>query len=360
MVYRLDREDNRLVELEETTFADEKVTEPMHIEEWVRKNPKLLCDEGEEIKVVSKQQTYESGTRSDLVAVDNLGQIVIVELKRDIAEPMTEFQAIRYTSSYLYSTYDEICQIYARYLEQNRAEFGIDEGQDLLGEARKEIENLCSGIKLPEDFNKNQRIVLVAKEFSQDLRSAVTWLILKGINIKCIALAPYSYNEELLVVPQVILPTPEISENIVRVRQAEDKVKQERQRVAYQIWEGSIDDHYSRLNPPLGEDLRRVVSELGIEPSRVSGGSFHLAKEDRKIIVSTWAKSKVEFRFPKSTKGDLESVLQDLGVTSLTVKEKADIEPYGLGRPTPSIDYREEAAAVEDIVTVSKSWLRIK
>ena len=68
MVYRLDREGNRLVELEETTFQKEKIIEPIHIEEWVRKNPELLCDKDENIKIISKQQIYETRKRSDLVA----------------------------------------------------------------------------------------------------------------------------------------------------------------------------------------------------------------------------------------------------------------------------------------------------
>ena len=358
MVYRLDKNGNRLMKLEETTYVDEKVLEVAHIEEWVRKNPDLLCVRDEQVKIISKQQIYETRKRSDLVAIDDFGQIVIIELKRDIAEPMSEFQAIRYASSYLYSTYDEICQIYAHYLEQNRGEFGIDEDTNFLVEARKEIENFCTEVKMPDDFNKNQRIILVAKDFSDDLLSAVSWLIVKGIDIRCVALAPYKHNDELFIVPRVILPTPEISESIVPVRQAEDKVKEERQRATHRIWEGSIEDHYSRLRPPLGEYLRRLVSELRIQPDGLSGSGFHLVNGDRKIMVSTWVKSKIEFRFPKASKDDLEALLQNLGITSLEVKEKSDVESYGLANPTPSIDYKEEAIPFEDIIKLTKNWLK--
>jgi len=355
MVFHLDRRSNRLVKLDETTFANEKISELKHIEEWVRKNPDLLCDSGEQIKIISKQQIYETGKRSDLIAIDNHRQIVIIELKRDIAKPMDEFQAIRYASSYLYLTYDEVCRIYARYLEQNKEEFSLGEDADFLDEACNEIENFCG----KDGFNKNQRIILVSKEFSDDLLSAVSWLILKGIAIKCIALIPYRYNEELFIVPQVLLPTPEISENIVRVRQAEDEVRQERQRAAYRTWEGSIDDHYDRLKPPLGDYLRNLVSDLGVPPSSLSGSGFHLVKGDRKIMVTTWVKSKIEFRFPKTTKGDLEALLRSLGITSLTVKEKSDIESYGLANPTPSIDYKEGFTDLQDVIRVCRAWLGV-
>lgn len=358
MVYRLDKEGNQLVELEETTFPKEKIIEPIHIEEWIRKNPQLLCDKDENIKIISKQQIYETRKRSDLVAIDDAGRIVIIEIKRDIAESMTEFQGIRYASSYLYSSYDEICRLYAQYLKDNKDEFGLEEGQDFLAEARREIENLC-GEDAADTFNKNQRIILVSRDFSPDLISAVQWLILKGIDIKCIALTPYKDSQGLLIVPQVILPTPEISENIVRVRQAEEKVEQERQRAKYQPWEGSVEDHYNRLKPPLGEYLKRFVDELRVESSGLSGSGFHLVNGDRKIMVSTWVKSKIEFRFPKATKGDLEAILQKLGIASLTVKEKSDIEAYGLANPTPSIDYKEGTTDFEDIIILGKSWLAI-
>lgn len=359
MVYRLDKNGNRLIKLEETTYVDEKVLEVAHIEEWVRKNPDLLCLKDEQIKIISKQQMYKTGKRSDLVAIDSFGQIVIIELKRDIAEPMSEFQAIRYASSYLYSNYDEICQIYARYLEQNRGEFGIGEDTNFMVEARKEIENFCAEVKLPDDFNKNQRIILVAKEFSDDLLSAVSWLIVKGIEIRCVALAPYKHNEDLFIVPQVILPTPELSENIVPVRQAEDKVKEERQKATHRIWDGGIEEHYSRLRPPLGEDLRRLVCELQIQPEGLSGSGFHLVYGDKKIMVSTWVKGKIEFRFPKAKKSDLEALLQNLGITSLEVKGKSDIESYGLANPTPSIDYKAEVVPFADVIRLAKTWLKI-
>lgn len=358
MIYRLDRKENRLDELQETTFADERILEPTHIEEWIRKNPELVCDKDEPIKVISKQQISKTGKRSDLVGIDAHGRIVIIELKRDIAQPMDEFQAIRYASYYVQLTYHEICQIYAEYLERNRAEFGIDDEDNFPAKAAEEIKNFCREINIPDDFNESQRIILVSKDFSPDLRSAVYWLIGQGIAIKCVALTPYKYNEDLFIVPQTILPTPEMSENIVQLRQAEDQVKRAAQREPYRP--GRIEDHYNRLMPPLGKRLEGLVSELGVQPSGESGSGFHLVSGDRKIMVSTWNKNKIEFRFPKTKKGELEAILQELGITSLTVKEKSDAESYGLANPTPAVDYKEGAADFEDIVTLAKSWLGIK
>jgi hypothetical protein len=44
---------------------------------------------------------YETRKRSDLVAIDDAGRIVVIEIKRDIAKPMDEFQA--------FDTHPHIC-----------------------------------------------------------------------------------------------------------------------------------------------------------------------------------------------------------------------------------------------------------
>lgn len=357
MIYKLQKDSNELIELEETTFSKERIFELTHIEEWVRKNPKILCDADEDILIISKQQASETMKRSDLVGIDNLGNITVIELKRDIAEPMTGFQAIQYASYYSDTKYDQACEIYAKYLRENKDEFKLGVDTDFLEAAQESIRNFCDQIKIPDDFNRNQRIILVAREFKGDLLSAVTWLIYKEIEIKCIELTLYKHGGDLFIAPTTILPTPDISENIVRVKQKDELVKQERQAVTRQKWLGNMEDHYNNLQPPLGEYLARLVSELKIEPSGMSGSGFHLFHGDKKIMITTWQRSKIEIRFSRTKKEDLERLLKDFGITSLVIKEKSDIESYGLANPTPAIDYKEESGNFNDVITFCKVWL---
>ena len=358
MLFKYDKNRNEIVQLEETTFSTEKLTEPQNIETWIRKNPSILSEgDKEDIIIIGEQKTSSTMKRLDLLGVDKFGNIVIVELKRDLAEEMTEFQAITYASSFIYTTFDEACKIYAEYLEKNKRELDIPETSNFLEKAEDNLRSRCASINIPEDFNKNQRIILVAGEFSEDLLSAVTWLILKGIKIECIKLQLYNHNGELFVYPTRILPTPDISENIVKIKIAEEEI--DRKRITYQKWEGDIEDHYERLNPPLGGYLRTLVKELNIEPTTLSGSGFHLINGERKIMVSTWQKSKIEFRFAKTKKEDVEKLLEVLNITSLRAKDKADIEPYGLESPTPSIDYKEDYGSFEDIKKICRKWLEM-
>lgn len=359
MLFKYDKNRNEVVQLEETTFSTEKLTEPQNIERWIRKNPSVLTEGDEEdITIIGEQKTSLAGKRLDLLGVDNFSNIVIAELKRDLAEKMTEFQAITYASSFVHTTFDEACKIYAEYLEKNMTELGLSKTSNFLEKAKDNLRSRCdASINIPEDFNKNQRIILVAGEFSEDLLSAVTWLILKSIKIECIKLELYNHNGELFVYPTKILPTPDISENIVKIKIAGEEI--DRKRTTYQKWEGDIEDHYKRLKPPLGDYLRTLVEELGSVPTTLSDSGFHLMKEKKKIMISTWQKSKIEFRFAKAKKEDVEKLLKVLNITSLSVKDKADIESYGLENPTPSVDYKEDYGLFEDIKKICKKWLEM-
>lgn len=359
MLFKYDKNRNEIVRLEETTFSTEKLTELQNIETWIRKNPSILSESDEEdITIIGEQKTSLAGKRLDLLGVDNFGNIVIAELKRDLAEKMTEFQAITYASSFVHITFDEACKIYAEYLKKNKTELGLSETSNFLKKAEDNLRSRCDvSINIPEDFNKNQRIILVAGEFSEHLLSAVTWLILKGIKIDCIKLELYNHNGELFVYPTKILPTPDISENIVKIKIAGEEI--DRKRTIHQKWEGDIEDHYKRLKLPLGDYLRTLVEELGIEPTTLSGSGFHLIKEKKKIMISTWQESKIELRFAKAKKEDVEKLLKVLNITSLRVKDKADIESYGLENLTPSVDYKEDYGSFEDIKKICKKWLEM-
>jgi hypothetical protein len=367
MLFKYDRVNNKLIPIEETTFSSEGLSELQNIEIWIKNNPSILTgnDDEDQIMIVGEQKTSETKKRLDLLGVDRFGNIVIIELKRDLAQPMTEFQAITYASYVIYNTFDDICNIYAEYLNNNKTEFGLPENINFLEKAKEDLRNFCPDIN-QDNFNKNQRIILVAGDFHQDLLSAVTWLVLKGIKIECIKLSLYKYNNVLFIQPKKILPTPDISENIVRIKLSEKDVSEEnnKSRQEDQILYVDIDAHYKRLLPPLNEYLRSFVDELtnmGINVTNLTKMGFHLIKGSKKIMISTGNKAKIEFRFSKAKKEEIQEMINDLKINNLTVKDKADIEPYAISNPTPSIDLRkdDDIQLFEDIKKVCKKWLEL-
>ncbi|SIS61009.1 PDDEXK family nuclease [Salimicrobium flavidum] len=53
------------------------------IEELVRKNIEMICDDEESMLIVGKQVRNESSGISDLTAIDNNGSLVLIEIKWD-------------------------------------------------------------------------------------------------------------------------------------------------------------------------------------------------------------------------------------------------------------------------------------
>ncbi|WP_237150148.1 hypothetical protein [Planococcus kocurii] len=68
--------------IEAISFSELDITENQ-IEELLRKNIEMICDEEESMLVVGQQVRNASNGRSDLTAVDDKGNIVVIEIKRD-------------------------------------------------------------------------------------------------------------------------------------------------------------------------------------------------------------------------------------------------------------------------------------
>jgi RecB family endonuclease NucS len=72
------------VEVEETTFADLGFVESQ-VEEFLRRNIEVVLAE-ETLLIVGQQVINAAKGRSDLVAIDGNGSIVLIEIKRDVAD----------------------------------------------------------------------------------------------------------------------------------------------------------------------------------------------------------------------------------------------------------------------------------
>ncbi|WHY88579.1 hypothetical protein QNH39_12365 [Neobacillus novalis] len=117
--------------IEAVTFADLRMQES-DIEEILRSSIDMICDDEESMLIVGQQVKNEKNGRSDLTAIDNNGNIVLIEIKRDRKDiegrkEAFEFQAIRYAASYatLESTEDLVKKVYAPYIEKYRSEFEL-------------------------------------------------------------------------------------------------------------------------------------------------------------------------------------------------------------------------------------------
>lgn len=73
------------------------------------------------------------------------------------------------------------------------------------------------------DFGKDIRIVLASSDFSKELTTTAIWLRDKGVDIRCVRLTPYRFNDDVLINAEQIIPVPELEEYQVKFREKRDE-----------------------------------------------------------------------------------------------------------------------------------------
>lgn len=202
---------NKAESIEPVTLAELGMQES-HIEELLRQNIEMVSDEEQSMLIVGQQVRNVHYGRSDLTAIDNNGDIVLIEIKRDRKDienrkESFEFQAIRYAASYatIQKPEDLVTKIYAPYIEKYRKE---DENLGLtsLELASRKLSAFLEEHNAANSFNKKQRIMLVASDFDEQTLSAVAWLNSNNVDISCIKLTPYKLKDEIYIQVEKVLP----------------------------------------------------------------------------------------------------------------------------------------------------------
>ena len=209
-------------EISNSTFKDLKLKEE-HIEEFLRKNIEVIFGEEESLLIVGQQVNNKEKGRSDLTAIDENGNIVLIEIKRDADDIKSrkeafEFQAIRYAASYAKIKSPDVLvnKIFSKYIEKHKEEFEL--GDLTPAEKGKRIINdfLISNNSL-KTFNQKQRIILVASSFDTQTLSAVAWLISNNVDISCFSIMPLKINNQVFLQVDRILPPSSIEDFYINI-----------------------------------------------------------------------------------------------------------------------------------------------
>lgn len=200
--------------IEAITFSQLNMTES-DIEEILRLNIDMICDEEESMLIVGQQVRNASNGISDLTAVDNNGDIVLIEIKRDIKDIKNrreafEFQAIRYAASYatIENTEELVRKVYSPYIKKHRKDIDLGELTSFELGVRN-LNEFLNANDAQSDFNEKQRVILVASDFDDQTLSAVAWLNKNGVDMSCYKLTPYSLEEQVYFYVDKVLPVTE-------------------------------------------------------------------------------------------------------------------------------------------------------
>jgi len=273
-IFSITGDNTNAIRVDEASFTELKIWERRDIQEWIRKNPTML---GEELLIISIEfdRFKVSNDRLDILALDRKGNLVVVELKRDLIAGHADLQAIRYAAMISSMTIDHTISYFKEYKSNYDNEQLSDE------EARDRILDFIDD----EDFaelSNSPRIILGSQGFSQEITTTVLWLLHEAeIDIKCVELCPYLIEKKLVIVPKVIIPLPEAKEYQDQIKEKEEKKRNNKKK-----------QHLPRIGELFEWNILKAGDELKIKNKENSTATVlspkHVNYNGQKMTYNQW------------------------------------------------------------------------
>jgi len=176
----------------DTTLAENGRKETEHLEKWIKTQTDIL---GKDILIIGEQVYTKSGPL-DFLAIDNTGNLVIVELKRDKLARDVLTQAIDYASDLANWDIERISEVCIKHT-------GNSLEDHLTANFELEIDDIT--------INQSQRLLLVGFSIEEPLNRMIEWLSANsdiGINAVILNYVKTSSENELLsrtaIIPEEI------------------------------------------------------------------------------------------------------------------------------------------------------------
>lgn len=212
-MFRVDRHHNRISRLTKRKFSDLGIRERENLQEWLVHQPDAL---GEELLILQKEFDGfdETKERLDLLALDKQGNLVVIENKLDDSGRDVTWQALKYTAYVSGLSKGQIVEIYQHYLDR------FEGGGSAVGRLCEflDVEGLDEAVINP---GNGQRMIFVAANFRREVTATVLWLLSRGIRAQCFRVVPFSFQEELFIDLQQIIPPPEAADYMIGISSKE-------------------------------------------------------------------------------------------------------------------------------------------
>lgn len=202
---RIDRENKKFTKLQKHGMSEAGITEKNDLQEMIKSAPGEFFQEmGEKLLLIGDEvrPTDFVEDRIDLLAVDQQGSLVVIELKRG-SHKLHLLQALSYASMVSKWEHDQIITKWQEFS-------GLSED-----EAEEEIEQFL--LQEVANLNDSQRIILIAEDFDYEVLVTAEWLSeIYEVDISCYRLVlSVEENTEFLTCT-CIYPPPEISQHARR------------------------------------------------------------------------------------------------------------------------------------------------
>jgi hypothetical protein len=253
-------------------LAEVGLLERQHLQEWVIAHPEML---GEVVKIVAFEfgrWTAAGGSverdRLDVLALDQEGHLIVVELKRGKAPDTVDMQSLKYAALVSRFTYDELARVHARYLSTRRGET-VD--------AETAAAELAEWADITEETLRLPRIVLLASDFPKTVTATMVFLHQLGLDVRLLAFQAYrTASSEILMTISQHYPPPEVEEFVLspeaqeaRQKGAEAQTHRRETRAVARLLNAGAIEPGERLEFRARKDLQdRATSWLEENPAR--------------------------------------------------------------------------------------------
>ena len=157
--YCLDVTGKRLIPLPARQLQELGLTEARDLESWLASSDGLL---GRRILWIARQDHPSDDQRSDLVGLDEDGDLLVAELKRGQVNENGVTQALCYAAEYAELNAQEISELYAAHVCRD----GSCTLVDRVGSADEAQAKIVQQVGEDKEINESQLVVLVAEDFS--------------------------------------------------------------------------------------------------------------------------------------------------------------------------------------------------
>lgn len=152
------------------------------IEDWIAENPSILFPKE---KVLVFAQSISGKSMADVLALDAVGNLIVIEVKRDWSDRSTVGQLMEYAAGMLSPSYERLNALAKQYSKW--------QGDELYDKFLA----IADDESFPKELiGHKQRVVIVAPDSDQSLQGIVLWLRNYGVPIEFVSFSVFAENGE--------------------------------------------------------------------------------------------------------------------------------------------------------------------
>lgn len=170
----------KFVQFKEQDFKEDN--KEADLENLLENNPEYFFDNSK-ILIIGRQVTTNLNTFIDLLGVDQLGNTVVIELKRGKTPRETLAQLIEYASFIDNLDYEQLNEIFQNYAGEDAT----------LEDYHQEYYKFDATENV--SWNKSSKLVIVASSITQEIKQPAMYLRKKGVDVYCVEFKYFVNNE---------------------------------------------------------------------------------------------------------------------------------------------------------------------